>query len=216
MSDAPKPSPAAEKFLRGLSQSPERSRWATVLATLTSLLLLALCGACGYGFYFFRPTLAEDRDRVGVVEQSMLRITVAPEFEPRGTIEWDFFGLVLMRGAYYEIPGGDGLLMLLQVDSRLMEEADVREHVERTLREKGGGGPPLKITSSEDRLFSVRGQHVTFRYRTGESTDDGERFRLVEGIVPGNSGQVLIAFRIPEQSWELRQGGVESTISSIR
>jgi hypothetical protein len=216
MSPTSRPSPAADKFLRGLSQPQPRGRWATVLATAAAIALVAVCGLCGAGLFYFRPQLTEDAARVGVVEAEMLRIDVPPDFEPRGTIEWNVLGLVLMRGVYYELVGGDGLLMLLHVDSRLMGEPDVREHVERTLREKGGGGPPLEITESEDRIFNVRGRNVTFRYRRGRDPANDSRYRLVEGVVDGNTGTVLIAFRIAEEAWELRQGAVEATITSIR
>jgi hypothetical protein len=216
MSDAPSPSPAADKFLRGLSQSKERSRWSTFVTIGTVVCLVAICGLCGGGLYHFRPSIAEDPAHVGVVEQQMLRIAVPAEFEPRGTIEWDFFGVVLLRGVYYELSGGDGMLMLLQVDSRLMEETDVREHVERTLREKGGGGQPLTITESEDRIFNVKGANVTFRYRRGKSPADNSQYRLVEGVVDGNTGKVLLAFRIAEDAWAKREGAVESAITSIR
>ncbi|MCA9053542.1 MAG: hypothetical protein KDA75_06880 [Planctomycetaceae bacterium] len=216
MSDAPTPSRAADRFLTGLNQPAPRSRLATVLSTLLTLLLLALCGLCGIGLYYFRPQVDDDLVRVNVVKAEMLSLNVPDEFEPRGTIEWDFFWLVLMRGVYYELPAGDGMLMLLQVDSRLMDETDVREHVERTLQEKGGGGLPLTIISSQDRTEMINGQPVVFRERVGESPSDKSRYRLIEGVVDGNAGKVLIAFRIAEDVWEERQELVERTILSVR
>ncbi len=215
MSHAPGPT-AKDKFLRGLSQPQPRSRWTTVLATLTVVALLCLCGFCGGGMFYFRPQLSEDASRVSLVEAEMLRIAVPAAFEPRGTIEWDVFRVALMRGVYYELPGGDGMFMLLQVDSGLMEEEDVREHVERTLREKGGRGEPLTITATEDHTFTIRDSNVTFRYRRGTSPVDDTEYRLVEGVVDGNTGKVLLAFRIAEDAWERRERLVEETITSIR
>lgn len=217
MSDKPSPTSASERFLSGFSPPKPRSRIATVLTTLLSVALLAVCGVCAGGLYFFRPQLEQDASRVGVVEAQMVRIDVPPAFEPRGTIEWDLLWLVLMRGTYYELTGGDGMLMLLQVDSRLMEEADVREHVERTLREKGGGGPPLTITSSGKFMdVLIRDSLVTFRERIGTSPVDQTRYHLVEGIVDGHAGKVLVAFRLTDDAWEMRKVLVEQTIKSIR
>ena len=216
MSESTTPPRSSDNLLAGFSEPKPRSRLATIVATLFTLLLLALCGLCGAGLYYFRPTIDDDIARVGVVEAEMLRINVPPEFEPRGTIEWDFFWLVLMRGVYYELPAGDGMLMLLQVDSRLMQEQDVREHVERTLREKGGGGIPLTIISSGDRTEFVQDKTITFRERVGQSPADNTKYRLIEGVVDGHAGKVLVAFRIAEDVWEERQALVERTIKGIR
>jgi len=197
------------------------SRLGTIVATLLSMTALAAVVGCVVGLYLFRPLQHDDPDRAARITAEMLRVDVPKAFEPRGTIEWDFFRGLLMRGAYYELTGNDGLLMFLQVDSRLMQEADVRKHVERTLREKGGGGPPLTIIASEDVDYFLGDQHVVFRRRLGESPDaDNQKYQLVEGTVDGNSGTVLVAFRIAQEAWERsdRNGAnlVEATIRSIR
>lgn len=211
MSSATGSKTSYEKFLTGMPPKP-RSRLATVLATLFGVLALALIGACAGGMYYFRPHVDESADRVPVVQAEMLEFDPPPQFEPRGTIEWNFFSLVIMRGIYYELASGEATLMLLQVDSRLMKEADVQEHVERTLREKGGGGPPLTITSSEEKTYSVRGKLTPFRLRVGESPADRSKYRLLEGIVDGRSGKVLMAFRVDEAVWNDHVGNIELSI----
>lgn len=195
--------------------SPPRSRLRTILGTLLAVLLLAIVGLCGFGFYYFRPVLTESPSAVEPLTAQMLRIDVPPEFEPRGTIEWNFLGAVLMRGVYYELASDEGFLMLLQVDSRLMSQPDIQEHVDRTLRDKGGGGPPLEITESIERPFLVRGANRMFRFRVGESPADHSRYHLVEGTVDGFSGTVLVAFRIEDAVWEDLAPRVEQTILSI-
>ena len=193
-----------------------RSRLAVAVGTLLMLFVFGVCVVCGGGVYLFQPEVSEDPDRVAPLTAEMLRVEVPAAFDPRGTIEWDFFWLVLMRGVYYELTADDGTLMFLQVDSRLMAEQDVRDHVERTLREKGGGGPPLAITEAEERIYVIRGSNVPFSYRVGVSPADQSKHHLVEGIVDGDSGKVLVAFRITDESWAENEPLVTQVIESIR
>lgn len=193
-----------------------RSRLAIILGTLLAITLLGLCLTCGIGAYLFRPQVSEDAAQVAPLTAEMLKVDVPEAFDPRGTIEWDLFWLVLMRGSYYELTGDEGMLMFLQVDSRWMGESDIREHVERTLREKGGGGPPLTIIEEPtEEVYEIRGRKVTFTYRLGESPADRSRHHLVEGIVDGNTGMVLVAFRITDESWPENEALVRQTIQSI-
>lgn len=197
-----------------------RSRLTTVFATLLVATALGLCIACGVGLYLFRPVQHQDPDRARRITAEMLRVDVPPAFEPRGTIEWDLFRTILMRGAYFELAGDEGLLMFLQVDGRVLNEPDVRVHVERTLRDKGGGGPPLTIISTEEIDYLLGAERVQFRRRTGESpADQSKKYQLIEGTISGNAGPVLVAFRITQEAWERTDQSVanlvEATIKSI-
>jgi hypothetical protein len=217
MSNQSTPSPSASAS--GFDAPPAgtfRSKLATIVGTLLTVLLLGTCALCGAGLYFFQPDVSEEPTAVAPLTARMISVDVPAAFEPRGTIEWDFFWLVLMRGTYYQLTGAEGMLMFLEVDSRVMDEPDVREHVERTLREKGGGGPPLTIIESREEQYYIRGQNVTFLYRVGESPDDHTKHHLVEGVVSGNTGPVLVAFRVAEESWMEIEPLVEATIRSIR
>jgi hypothetical protein len=215
MTETARPRSAADRFLIGAAPPP-RGRLATVLTTLAVVAVIAVIVLCAGGLYYFRPHIVEDPNRVPVVQAEMLGLTPPAEFEPRGTIEWDLLSAVLMRGVYYELATRDAMLMLLQVDSRLMSETDIREHVERTLRDKGGGGPPLTITSSEETLFMVRGKPVPFQQRVGKSPVDDSKYRLIEGVVDGRQGKVLVAFRVAEEVWPLHQGAIQGAIEGIQ
>ncbi|MFV0446366.1 MAG: hypothetical protein ACK5Q5_22565 [Planctomycetaceae bacterium] len=206
---------AADRFLLGAPPQP-RGRTATVLTTLAVVTILAVMTLCAGGLYYFRPYVNEDPNRVAVVQAEMLGFTPPAGFNPRGTIEWNLFSSVLMRGAYYELATRDGMLMLLQVDSRLLAEADVRQHVERTLREKGGGGLPLTITSTKEVTFPIRGELVPFQHRVGKSPTDQTEYQLIEGVVAGRAGEVLIAFRIASDVWPELEGAIRSSIEGIK
>jgi hypothetical protein len=201
-------------------ESSWRGRMRTALMTVTILLFVGLIAVCGFSAWYFQPVLSESPQLARDLTEEMLRVQVPEEFEARGAIEWNLLWLVEMRGTYYELTGEDGLLMFLDIESSLMDEPDIRDHVERTLREKGAGGPPLKIVEEEpDREFDVRGRIVSFRTRIGESPADRSRHRLCEGVVDGNRGPVLVAFRLPETSAEHQRENeslIERTILQIR
>ncbi len=200
------------------SSTPQRVRGKlpVVFGTLTGTLLGLVGVFCCLGLMLFRPEVDASPERAKELTNAMLLVDVPDEFHPAGTIEWNFFWFVLLRGAYYELPADEGQLMLLEVESGLLDEPEIREHVDSTLREKGGGGPPLTITDSEERVYNLRGRPVTFTFRVGESPDDHTRYHLVEGVVDGNSGPVLMAFRITDESWDANQALVERTILSVR
>jgi hypothetical protein len=209
------PKSAADRFLLGAPPQP-RGRLTTVLTTLGVVAVISLIALCAGGLYFFRPHLTEDPNRVPVVQVEMLGLTPPPGFEPRGTIEWNLFSAVLMRGVYYELASRDGMLMLLHVDSRLMHEVDVRQHVERTLRDKGGGGLPLTISSAKEITFPIRGELVPFQHRVGKSPTDQTEYQLIEGVVDGRSGKVLVAYRVASAVWPEHEGTIRSSIEGIQ
>ncbi|MEZ6067940.1 MAG: hypothetical protein R3B90_20005 [Planctomycetaceae bacterium] len=219
MKETSEPSPVVRRMLEP-PVSPWRNRLRAVLVSLSTALLLGFCGVCGFSAWFFRPELSEDPELASARTAEMLRVQVPEKFAPRGTVQWNLLWLVDLRGSYYELlDNEDGLLMFLQVDSRLMSEPDIRDHVERTLREKGSGGPPLKIVAEQPALeFVVRGVPVRFRSRLGELPSNHSRYRLVEGVVDGNAGKVLVAFRLLEDSAERKLDNdllIERTITNI-
>ncbi|MEZ6056963.1 MAG: hypothetical protein R3C01_09685 [Planctomycetaceae bacterium] len=213
--EADQVTPAATTKLTS-EKEPRGSRLATIMGGVLLLGCLLICGVCTAGFFLFRPQIHPDPERVEPVVAEMLRISVPPEFEPRGIIEWPFFHLMVIRGAYFELTGDDGILMLVQVDSGLLKEEDISEHVRQTLREEGASGPPLTITATESREFVVRGRPVTFQFQLGEDPETELKYHLVEGVVDGNSGPVLIAFRVTDDSWLMNEAKVINTINSVQ
>jgi len=200
-------------------EKPAKAGWlATVLGTLVFITGLAVCGICGVGFFMFRPTIHTEPEKVQPLTDEMLRISVPDVFEPRGSVTWDFFYAAMMRGSYYELTGDDGILMLIEVNSDLMEKEDVHEHVIETLRREGGGGAPLVIEQSqtESKLFDVRGRKVPFRFQVGEDPNIHRKYHLVEGVVDGNTGPVMIAFRVTDEWWQLHSPKIDETILSVK
>ena len=196
---SPQPSPAPDS-------KDQRERPHPVVAVLAGFLLaflLLCCCICGGGAWWFRPQVSEDREQAETIAHDIVDIDIPPSFQPRGSITWNVAFTMRVRGAYFELFAGDGLLSIVEVQSRFRAEADVRRHIHQTLLEKGGGGAVLVIDDSATtrKDFTIRGQQVPFTFQIGKDPTRGRLYHIVEGVFDGRGGEVLIAMRIDDDSW---------------
>jgi hypothetical protein len=178
-----------------------------VLGFLTAVGFAGAC-LCGGMVWWFRPVFREDADyarnlTAQVVDIGLLDASKTQAYLPKGTIEWNVAFLLNVRGVYYERFAGDGLLTLIEVNSRFRTEEDVRRHIRQTLEEKGGGGAALKIdeTLTKRVTTTVRGEQIEFTFRIGKAPSTGHSYHLVEGVFDGNNGEVLLAMRVDDDVW---------------
>jgi hypothetical protein len=138
-----------------------------------------------------------------IVQTSLTDVSRPQAYLPKGSIVWNVAFLLTTRGVYYERFAGDGLLMILEVNSRFRSEEDVRRHIRQTLEAKGGGGASLKIDETLTKRIpvTIRGQPVQFSFRMGKSPQTQRTFHLVEGIFEGKSGEVMLAMRVDDEVW---------------
>jgi hypothetical protein len=201
---APRPESSAE--LSGHQRDAAASR--NVLSTIASAMFLGscllVCGLCATGVYFFEPDVRDDPEAVDPLMAEMLDITVPPEFEKRGVIEWNLGFLMSLRGAYYETPGAesDGMLMFVEVRSFHGNDPDVDAHIRQALREKQGGVVELELVESKEEPLQVRGKPVPFKFETRRDPVEDQTYRVIEGVVEGRGGPVLIGLRVREDAWD--------------
>ncbi|MCA8998848.1 MAG: hypothetical protein KDA80_17750 [Planctomycetaceae bacterium] len=203
-----KPVSASEKMKAARPGDPDEQKahpLLVLLAGFASAFLLIGCCVCGGGLYWFRPEIHESPDRAREVTSEIVEITVPESYQPKGTIEWNIAYTMSLRGSYYERFIGDGLISLVEVNSRLGTHEDVRRHIRQTLLSKGGGGTPLVVNDSETtvRMFKVRGKEIPFTFEVGQDpAEPSRKFRLVEGVFDGKQGQVLLSVRVDEDHWD--------------
>lgn len=175
-----------------------------LIAGFASAVLLFFCCACGGAIWWFQPEIHEDPDRARQLVNEMIEIQIPDSYQPKGTIEMNAAYMLSLRGAYYERFVGDGLLTLIEVNSRFQAEEDIRNHIRQTLMEKGGGGTPLVVDPSDAKTvqIAINGQQVPFKFEIGRDPPSGRTFHVVEGVFPGNNGQILLAMRVNEDNWE--------------
>lgn len=175
-----------------------------LIAGFVSAILLFFCCACGIATWWFRPEIYEDSERARQLVEKMVDIRIPDSYQPKGTIEWNIAFAMSVRGAYYERFVGDGLLTLIEVDSRFRSDDDVRRHIRQTLMDKGGGGTPLIVDDSQTKRIEVviHDEYVPFTFEIGRDPPSGRTFRIVEGVFEGKTGEVLLAMRVNEDNWE--------------
>ncbi|MCA9081412.1 MAG: hypothetical protein KDA58_12685 [Planctomycetaceae bacterium] len=213
MADEKPLQPTSAEEIRELKERPH-----PVLAVLAGFLLafltLAFC-VCGGAAWWFRPQISDDVELAEKIAHEIVEVDIPTSFQPRGAITWNVAFTMRLRGAYYELFAGDGLLSILEVQSRFRAEADVRNHIHTTLLEKGGGGALLVIddTATTRQNFTIHGQEVPFTFQIGKDPARGRLYHLVEGVFEGRGGEVLVSLRIDDDSWD--QNEVELLLRSL-
>ncbi|SFH59216.1 hypothetical protein [Planctomicrobium piriforme] len=197
----------SEKMRSALPDEPKTRRSHPIVIFLTGLLttaLLASCCVCGIAAWWFRPQVNENPERARELTAQIVSISIPEAFQPKGTIEWNLGFLMRLRGAYYERLVGDGVLTLLEVNTRLANDDSVRRHVVDTLLEEGSSGTSLVIEKAKTRkeTFEIAGEPVVFTIELARDPRTGSTFHLVEGVFNGNAGQVLLAMRVDANHWQ--------------
>jgi hypothetical protein len=198
MSQAPKPA-EAEKSRPAIKTT--RSPWSVILSTIVGGGMLTVCLTCGIALYQFRPTVQTDPDAARRLKEASLDMQVSEIFRPKGTIDWNIAYLLRMQGAYYEHAKADGELVLLNVDSRFFSSQELRDHVRKTLLDKGGTGVPLKRDDVTFKDIMIQNEPVRFRFEKGRSPVNEKPYYVVDGVVHGKKGEVLVGIRLEADAW---------------
>ena len=198
----PPPRPERPAGAAKPAESGPRPIWMLLLGFLSAMALAGCC-VCAGALWWFRPRIHEDPAMAREMTPEIVSIAIPEVLQPRGTIIWRIGFLLTIRGVYYERFTGDGLMTLVEVNSRFRTDQDVQRHIRTTLMEKGGGGTPLVIDHSrtEEKVFVIRGQEIRFRFNVGKDPTSGRIYHLAEGVFPGDGGEVLLALRIEESHW---------------
>lgn len=197
-----------------LGEDDERpSRFWIVLTTLGVAGLVAGICVCSFGLYLFRPVFSHDPSHVRELTDDLVAIELGDTWQPGGTIEWNVLWLVMFRGAYYEWSEANGQLAIVAVDGRVLDQEDVRKHVVRQLQEAGGTAA-IVIEQEKIKDIPIDGQPVPFVFQVGTETTSEVPIRLVEGVVEGPRGPVLIALRMDEALWDEQK--ILHLLSSIK
>ena len=212
------PEPSAE--LPGQKHDSTSPR--NVLSTIASAMFLGgcllICGLCAGGFYFFRPDVRDDPEAVEPLMAGILDIDIPPEFEKRGVIEWNLAFMMSLRGAYYEMPDteSEGELMFVEAVSFWNDEPDVETHIRQALREKAGGVVELELVGElEQQTIQVRGEPVIFDFETRRDPVSERTYRVIEGVVDGENGQVLIGLRFHVDDWDNSEAIPHDRVNSL-
>jgi hypothetical protein len=182
--------------------APRKTKVWTYLLAIAFAAIVGSCCLCGVLLLQQWPSFHQDPAAAEALTHQMLAIEIPEVFEPQGTIEWNVLFVLTMRGAYYSHQVGEGELTLLKLDSAWISQPHFREHVIESLRQNGAGsGFDLNVLHSEEREFGIGGEQVRFQFLRAEDRTTGEERRLVDGVVSGKQGPVLVALWLDEDLW---------------
>lgn len=186
-----------------------------VAGGIATVLLLACC-LCGGGLFYFRPRIEQNPQKAVQLTNVMLRkISIPKKFEPRGTIELNVFHQLQVSGAYYERPQVDSVLALIHVDSSWNSKERVRRHIRETLLERGVAEEPLQKLEQHNVEVPIGTKTVNFEFSTCKDLATEKTYRLVEGLVDGTTGDVLICYKIDADYWPEEEAKVLAMLKSI-
>jgi len=195
---------ASEKMRAALPDEP-KSRLRPWLAVLTGAVfgcLIIGCCVCGVGIWWFRPLIRENPDQAKTLTQQMVDIVIPEPFQAHGLIDWNLAFVMHLRGVYYQRYVGDGVLTLLEINTRLSHDDTIRRHIRKTLLEEGSGGTELIVDHSQTHRenFVIAGVQVPFTFEVARNGN--EVFHLVEGVFDGKNGQILLSLRVDDLHWK--------------
>jgi hypothetical protein len=139
-------------------------------------------------------------------------MNIPDNFQPQGAMGMDLFG-VKFKMAVFEAGGGDGVLMLAQMQMPV-QQGDQEAAIRRELAKQQHGNKELRIKRSESRDFDIRGQKVPFMFAEAEEPATGEAYRQVSGTFPGNGGTAFLMLQLKEEDYD--EEAVVEMLKSIK
>lgn len=177
--------PRSRAELSSLEAPSPAPKWIRYLAYAVVGTAAASCLTCGYLLYLAKPTVSTDPAFAQFTADNILTFTPAEGYLPKGAIEWPLLSLLKMRAAYFEKPEVDGMLVLIEVGSDVLQgNQKVERHLEAMLREKNGISDALQVQPrvvAED--VTVQGRDRRFELSEAIDPVTNVHYRLIEGTV---------------------------------
>ncbi|MFQ5730428.1 MAG: hypothetical protein ACE5KM_00590 [Planctomycetaceae bacterium] len=180
---------------------------------------LLCCGGLIYVGVQFQNSTSKDPAVVAEVTKKIVEIDIPKTYQPRASVNVDFWFIPMMRMriVVYEGQGG-GSLTMMEVVNRMGGGDDDRKKFKQQMRQQGQGGNvrDLDIKESETREFTIRGQKARFSFRKGVDRETKVDFREVNGTFDGKSegSVVVLMLQTPEEHYD--EKAVVKMIRSIR
>jgi ribosome-interacting GTPase 1 len=82
--------------------------------------------------------------------------------------------------------------------------------------ERGGAEEPLLVESREVREILIENEPVKFEFAIAKDVTTDKVFRLVEGVVSGTTGDVLVMVKVDALYWDQYEELVTTMLKSIK
>jgi hypothetical protein len=180
-----------------------RQSWLTVLGLGCGSLVAVCCGTCAIvGYVLFVPQIDQSPAEVERLTQEIVDMRLPDDFEPQQALRWDNW-LFAARICIYQHRQGRGALQLTEMTIKLGDPAVAEAQIRSQLAEQDSLAEirVLKVDTSEEREFTLRGQPVQFLFDAGEDVSSATRYHEVSGQFPGKNGPAKLILQVEDTAW---------------
>jgi|EndMetStandDraft_5_1072996.scaffolds.fasta_scaffold30928_2 hypothetical protein len=183
--------PRSRAELNSLDLPAPAPKWIRYLAYTVVIAGGISCVTCGALLYSAKPTVTTDPAVAKNIAENILEFTPVEGYLPKGAITWPLFSLLRLNAAYFEKPEVDGLLVLIEVGSDMLQGNErVERHLESMLREKNGISDALQVQPLvKKEAVMVQSKELQFELSEAIDPITNVRYRIVEGTVDSILGK---------------------------
>lgn len=210
-SDSPSPPPVPQPAGRGCLGST-----LMILGGISLFMMVACCLLIGVGGYLFSPRLVVVPAEIQGLATAIAPLKIPAGFEPEKGIELNNT-FVVSRVVIFREGQGRGRLRVSQMGFKFGGDefiAQEKKSLNDISDKTSEGFEQLKITESEERIFSVSGNDVSFKFETGEALASKTKFRQVSGTFRTAAGSIDLLLQVEEAAYN--EDAVTELLQSLK
>ena len=186
---------------------------ALIVGGIGFLGMLVCCGGLVWFGRGLMPKLVTSPADVAAVGQEVMKIEIPPEFVGQAGMSMDNW-VMTMKFATYEHKEQKGTLLIGSMQVKIGNPKDQQAAFKNQTKQQSDGEQGLKITTTVDREFTIRGKPVPFKFSEAEQEGTGKKFRLVSSEIATPGGLLIFQLKLEEEVYD--EEAVVKMIESIQ
>ncbi len=175
--------------------------------------LVICCGGLAWFGRGFIPKMVTAPADVAVLGQEVMKIDIPAEFVGQAGMSMDNFAMT-MKFATFQHKEQKGTLMIGSMQVKIGDLKDQQAAFNAQKTQQGGAQEGMKITTTEDREFTIQGQPVKFKFSEAEQVGTGKKFQLVSSEFESGGRLMLLQLTLEEDAYD--EEAVVKMIESIQ
>ena len=211
--DNPNEEPRRQSQSREPSSGGGCLKFALIVAGVGFFGMLVCCGGLVWFGWGFIPKIATTPTDVAAVGQEIMKLEIPAEFVGQTGMSIDNW-MLTMKFATYQHKEQKGMLLIGSMRVKFGDPKDHQATFKDRRAEQSDGEKGLKITTTADREFMVRGKPTTFTFSEAEQEGTGKTFRLVSSEFESQGGLLIFQLTLEEEAYD--EEAVVKMIESIQ
>lgn len=174
-----------------------------VVGGISLVMILGCCLIAGVAGYYFTPRILSVPAEVTQLASRIAPLKIPEGFEPDKGMEIDN-PVVVTRVVEFKEAQGRGRMLIGQMKIKIAG-ADMNDQEQKSLADifdkTANEFEQLKVTESEERIFSIAGEDVKFKFEAGEALASKTKFRQVTGRFKTAEGNAVLLFQVEEAAY---------------